>query len=106
MPGFPAPEKKKNPGKPARKASILVAVDPLTWEKSLFTEFDPLYRTYDKQAALRKQKEFFATMPSVAEQWDEYTARFKSCTARANTSIRTSRSLALLPSEWVNRDEN
>ena len=45
--------------------------------QEFFTEFDPLYRTYDKQAALRKQKEFFATMPSVAEQWDEYIARFK-----------------------------
>ena len=45
--------------------------------QEFFTEFDPLYRTYDKQAALRKQKEFFATMPNVAVQWDEYIARFK-----------------------------
>ena len=45
--------------------------------QEFFTDFDPLYRTYDKQAALRKQKELFATMPSVAEQWDEYNARFK-----------------------------
>ena len=29
--------------------------------QEFFTEFDPLYRTYDKQAALRKQKELFAT---------------------------------------------
>src|SRR5262249_25246082 len=42
-----------------------------------FTEFDPLYRTYDKQAALRKQKELFATVPQVDELWAEYNARFK-----------------------------
>jgi len=45
--------------------------------QEFFTEFDPLYRTYDKQAALRKQKELFEMMASVAEQWDEYIARFK-----------------------------
>jgi hypothetical protein len=45
--------------------------------QEFFTEVDPLYRTYDKQAALRKQKEFFATMPNMADQWDQYTARFK-----------------------------
>ena len=45
--------------------------------QEFFTEFDPLYRTYDKQAALRKQKELFATMPSLSEQWHEYIARFK-----------------------------
>ena len=27
--------------------------------QEFFTEFDPLYRTYDKQAALRRQKELF-----------------------------------------------
>ena len=27
--------------------------------QEFFTEFDPLYRTYDKQAAFRKQKELF-----------------------------------------------
>lgn len=42
-----------------------------------FTDFDPLYRTYDKQTALRKQKDFFATMPDVADQWSQYNARFK-----------------------------
>ena len=45
--------------------------------QEFFTEFDPLYRTYDKQAALRKQRELFETVPGVAEQWDEYNARFK-----------------------------
>ena len=42
-----------------------------------FTEFDPLYRTYDKQAALRRQRELFQTVPGVSDQWDEYNARFK-----------------------------
>ena len=28
--------------------------------QEFFTEFDPLYRTYDKQAALRRQRELFA----------------------------------------------
>src|SRR5262249_44687639 len=42
------------------------------------TEFDPLYRTYDKQAAIRKQAELFASVPAVADQWGEYNAQFKS----------------------------
>ena len=44
--------------------------------QEFFTEFDPLYRTYDKQAALREQQELF-TRYRRAEQWDEYVARFK-----------------------------
>jgi hypothetical protein len=45
--------------------------------QEFFTEFDPLYRTYDKQAAIKKQRELLATMPHVAESWDNYNARFK-----------------------------
>ena len=45
--------------------------------QEFFTDFDPLYRTYDKQAALRRQSAMFASMPSVLEQWDDYNARFK-----------------------------
>ena len=45
--------------------------------QEFFTEFDPLYRTYDKQAALRRQRELFQTVPGVTAQWDEYNARFK-----------------------------
>src|SRR5262249_41428383 len=37
--------------------------------QEFFTEFDPLYRTYDKQTALRRQKELFATAPQVDELW-------------------------------------
>ena len=46
--------------------------------QEFFTDFDPLYRTYDKQAALRKQTAMFDSIPVVSEQWDEYNARFKS----------------------------
>jgi hypothetical protein len=45
--------------------------------QEFFTDFDPLYRTYDKQAALRKQTELFDDVPWVANQWDDYNARFK-----------------------------
>ena len=45
--------------------------------QEFFTEFDPLYRTYDKQAAVRKQAELFDVGPALADQWDEYNARFK-----------------------------
>ena len=45
--------------------------------QEFFIEFDPLYRTYDKQAALRRQKELFQSTPVIANQWDEYNAGFK-----------------------------
>lgn len=45
--------------------------------QEFFTEFDPLYRTYDKQVALRKQKELAQAVPGVADQWGEYNGRFK-----------------------------
>lgn len=42
-----------------------------------FSEYDPVYRTYDKQAALRRQQELFAMDPAIRAQWDEYCAGFK-----------------------------
>ncbi|HEY7425418.1 MAG TPA: hypothetical protein VH682_14400, partial [Gemmataceae bacterium] len=51
--------------------------------QEFFTDFDPLYRTYDKQTALRRQKELFAqysgtdTPVCLQVQWDEYNAHFK-----------------------------
>ncbi|MEI8197125.1 MAG: hypothetical protein WCI73_14600, partial [Phycisphaerae bacterium] len=45
--------------------------------QEFFTEFDPLYRTYDKQAALRKQQELFTRISTLSTQWGEYIARFK-----------------------------
>ena len=45
--------------------------------QEFFTEFEPLYRTYDKQAALRRQQELFQSVTRVRDQWSEYNARFK-----------------------------
>ena len=45
--------------------------------QEFFTDFDPLYRTYDKQAAIRKQRELCESVLGVTELWDEYNARFK-----------------------------
>ena len=45
--------------------------------QEFFSEFDPLYRTYDKQAAIRKQRELCESVSGVTELWDEYNARFK-----------------------------
>jgi hypothetical protein len=45
--------------------------------QEFFSDTDPLYRTYDKQRALRRQGELFSSVPGLAEQWDEYNAQFK-----------------------------
>ena len=50
-------------------------IKPIAHE--FFTQYDPLYRTYDKQKALKQQKELFAIDPIITESWDEYNARFK-----------------------------
>ena len=42
-----------------------------------FSEYDPLYRTYDKQVALRRQQEIFRAAPECKAAWDGYNARFK-----------------------------
>jgi methylase of polypeptide subunit release factors len=42
-----------------------------------FTEYDPLYRTYDKQAGLDRQEEISSSIPGVAERWDDYNGAFK-----------------------------
>lgn len=46
--------------------------------QEFFTEFDPLYRTYGKQTALRVQSILFESMSNVPEQWNEYNGGFKS----------------------------
>jgi len=51
-------------------------IEPSSQE--FFSDFDPLYRTYDKQTALRQQQELFASVADVQEQWMAYTAHFKS----------------------------
>jgi hypothetical protein len=45
--------------------------------QEFFSDYDPLYRTYDKQAALRRQRELFQTVRGVTDQWNEYNAQFK-----------------------------
>lgn len=42
-----------------------------------FTEYDPLYRTYDKQTALKRQVDLYASVQGVADRWNEYNASFK-----------------------------
>jgi hypothetical protein len=41
-----------------------------------FTNIDPLYRTYGKQEALRKQTEYFRERDAVEDEWSRYNARF------------------------------
>ncbi len=45
--------------------------------QEFFTEYDPIYRTYDKQTALREQRELFTADDSIKPKWDEYNALFK-----------------------------
>jgi SAM-dependent methyltransferase len=41
-----------------------------------FSNKDPLYRTYDKQQALRRQRELFKTDPQVERDWLDYVGQF------------------------------
>jgi hypothetical protein len=45
--------------------------------QEFFSDFDPLYRTYDKQSALGKQQEILSNSQHNASSWEEYNARFK-----------------------------
>lgn len=45
--------------------------------KEFFSEYDPLYRTYSKQAALRQQQALFAQQPVIEDQWLAYLTHFK-----------------------------
>ena len=44
--------------------------------KEFFSDIDPLYRSYGKQDALRKQNEYFAAV-AVERHWLDYSARFR-----------------------------
>ena len=44
--------------------------------KEFFSDIDPLYRSYGKQEALRKQTDFFAAV-AVERHWLDYSARFR-----------------------------
>jgi hypothetical protein len=43
-----------------------------------FSNVDPMYRTYTKQEALRKQRGYFESSRKVEERWLRYNAHFKS----------------------------
>jgi hypothetical protein len=45
--------------------------------QEFFSDFDPLYRTYDKQTALKHQAQFFAADKPIEERWMEYNALFR-----------------------------
>ena len=45
--------------------------------KEWFSNHDPLYRTYGKQEALRRQKELFTLDAQVEHEWLDYCAEFK-----------------------------
>jgi len=42
-----------------------------------YSKIDPIYRTYGKQFALKKQKEFFKTIKDLERDWLLYTSYFK-----------------------------
>ena len=41
-----------------------------------FANIDPLYRTYDKQQALRRQRELFKSDEKIERQWLDYVGQF------------------------------
>lgn len=45
--------------------------------KEWFSNHDPLYRTYGRQEALRRQKEIFTSDREVEREWMDYCAHFK-----------------------------
>ena len=45
--------------------------------KEFFSAFDPLYRSYGKQEAIRKQTEYFRGDAQIERQWLDYCAYFK-----------------------------
>jgi len=52
-----------------------------------FSNFDPIYRTYGKQEALRKQREMFETNPAIYDEWIDYSAFFKGMSNFVKASI-------------------
>jgi len=46
--------------------------------QDFFTNYDPLYRTYGKQEALKEQQSFFAYDQAIEREWLVYRARIKS----------------------------
>ena len=68
-----------------------------------FTEFDPVYRTYDKQTALKKQRHMLGEFRGVLELWGEYNARFK---ALGNWSRNVAEPFRCSTIPWERRKES
>ncbi len=45
--------------------------------QEFFSNIDPLYRSYGKQEAVRRQKEYFTEDPASERAWLDYSARFR-----------------------------
>jgi len=45
--------------------------------KEFFSNIDPLYRSYGKQEALKKQKEYFEASTDIEREWVSYAAHYK-----------------------------
>ena len=45
--------------------------------QEFFSNFDPVYRTYGKQEALRQQRLLFERDPAIEGRWEDYEAFFK-----------------------------
>ena len=45
--------------------------------QEFFSNIDPLYRSYGKQEAVRRQKEYFTEDPTTERDWLDYNARFR-----------------------------
>ncbi len=74
-----------------------------------FTDYDPLYRTLDKQAALRKQEELFGSVERLKASWEEYNGLFKAwsnwvkCSADPfNVSLARGKESESLSARWTN----
>jgi hypothetical protein len=50
-------------------------LEPLSAE--FFTRFDPIYRTYGKQEALKHQEQLFESDSEIEGKWLQYTSNFK-----------------------------
>ncbi len=67
----------------AQGAGFNAVVGNPPWEiqkpnsREFFSDLDPLYRSYGKQDALRKQRELFKARPEIEERWLRYFGGFK-----------------------------
>lgn len=78
--------------------------------QEFFTDYDPLYRTYDKQKALKRQRAMFDEIPGVLESWEHYNAHFKAMSNWAgkvgepfNMTLARGKEGSSLASSWAKR---